>query len=125
MGPIRVRCALEDGHDDQDNEILGRTIIYTPETRADKGTVISGDHYTANHTRSNVSTGEYINNITLRKPDEMDHAHHEKELDFSSSLGVVGEMIADHEKGTWRPFGILSALRKTGGTMAEEAEMAS
>lgn len=124
MKPIRIRCALEDEHDDQNNEILGRTMIYTPEARAglDKGTVVAGVHHTGSNTRSSASVIEYKDKISPVNWENAGHSQREKETDTSSSLGVVGEMIADYEKGTWRPFRVLYALRKPGGAQGGGGE---
>lgn len=58
--PIRIGCALEDGHDDQDNEILGRTVIYTPEAHAglDKEVVVAGKDHVGSFARLNASATE-------------------------------------------------------------------
>ncbi len=124
MKPIRIRCALEDEHHDQNDEILGRTMIYTPEARAgsDKGTVVAGEYHTGSDTRSSASVIEYKEKISSENWENADHAQRERGTDNSSSLGVVGEMIADYEKGIWRPFRVLYALRKTGGAQGGGGE---
>ncbi len=122
--PIRIRCALEDEYDDQNNGILGRTMIYTPEARTglDKGTMVAGEHHTGSDTRSSASVIEYRDKISPETWENAGHAQREKETDTSSSLGVVGEMIADYGKGIWRPFRVLYALRKTGGAQGGGGE---
>lgn len=122
--PIRIRCALEDEHHDQNDEILGRTTIYTPEARAglDKGTVVAEEYHTGSDTRSSASDIEYKDNFSSEHWENAGHAQRERETDNSSRLGVVGEMIADYEKGIWRPFRVLDALRKTGGAQGGGGE---
>ncbi len=99
-------------------------MIYTPEARAgsDKGTVVAGEYHTGSDTRSSASVIEYKEKISSENWENADHAQRERGTDNSSSLGVVGEMIADYEKGIWRPFRVLYALRKTGGAQGGGGE---
>jgi len=122
--PVRIRCTLGDENDEQNNEIVGRTMVYTPEARAgfDKGTVVAGEYHTGSDTRSNANVIGYKDKIIPEDSEKADYAQRENETDLSNGLGVVGEMIADYEKGIWRPFRVLNALRKTGGAYDGEGE---
>lgn len=92
-------------------------MICTPDACAgvDKGVRVVGKDHAGSLGRSDADAGGQRDKRSTESSEERELACSARGIARCSGLGVVGEMIADHEKGVWRPFGVLYSLRKAGG----------